>query len=253
MTLTARTRRCLLGVFLMAVAAATAYGADRNIRSITRYYVKPGQGPEFVDLAAKVAELYKKAGVENGFTTWQSQTGRPEYVVVRYYATWAEFDQTLDPKLKPVEADLLRITTRLGASLDHVERVLEEVMTDQSFRPAANAPMPPYVRVLRVEVRPERVDDYLRFIKTEVTPAYQKSGVSMYLLTRTRYGGPASEFRSAVPVANWAEFDGKNPIEKAIGNDGYKALLQKLDPLVVQREASIYKFVPEASYIPSGN
>jgi len=247
-----RAGRCTLATALLALAAVSAFGADRNIRTISRYYTKPGQGQEFVDLATKLVEIYKKAGVEHGWSLWQSQTGAPEYTVVRYYAKWAELDQD-DPKLKPVEAEIARLTSRISHCVDRIERVADEVLPDQSFGLSTQKEMPKYVRVLVTDVKPDRINDMLEAIKTEVTPAYKKSGAALFLFSRTRFGGPTSQVRSVIGIDGWTAFDGKLPLETVLGDAGYKALLQKLGSMTLNQEAFVYKYIPEGSYVPAGS
>jgi hypothetical protein len=243
--------KSLLITSLVLVSAATALAqTQRNIRTIDRFYLKPGRAAEFKELAAKYVEIHKKAGIDEGWSVWQSQTGPSEMVVVSYSAKWAEFDEVSDPKLKSMEADLARLSDRMNQTLDHRTRIIDEIMPEHSMGwPSKD--MPKMVRVLENDVKPDKVTEYMDLIKAEVMPAYKKGGVPMYMLSRTRYGGPASQFRSVIPMESWAAFDGKTPIEKALGESGMKALIQKIGGFVTRQQATIYKFVPEGSYLPA--
>ena len=56
-----------------------------------------------------------------------------------------------------------------------------------------------------------------------------------------------------ISMDKWAELDEPISVEKGLGKEGYKALLGKIRPLIVQAEANEYRFQPELSYLPPQN
>ena len=109
--------------------------------------------------------------------------------------------------------------------------------------------MPKMIRVLTTEVRPDKIKEYFALVKSDILPAYQKSGSKLYQFSETIYGGSNTEVTSIVGMENWAELDGGFGLEKSLGKEGYEALRAKVRPLIVRAEYDEYRFQPELSYL----
>jgi hypothetical protein len=195
--------------------------------------------------------VMKKANPDRAFSMWTSLTGPQEYVLVSYHAKLAELDQTMqqDPKLKDVAAQLAAIGSRINACVESGERYVDEVQTDLSLpRPSDQ---PKMIRLLRTQVKPDQVNNYMSLLKSESLPAMQKAGIKVYSVSRMRYGRPTSEFASVVGLESWADLDGPPPMVRALGEAGYQKYLAKLQPLVDQSEFDIYRHLPDLSYTPA--
>ena len=106
------------------------------------------------------------------------------------------------------------------------------------------------IRVLVTQVRPDKVNDYLALVKSDILPAVKKSGAKDYSITQSRFGEPATVITSVLGFNNWAELDAGVGPQKALGKEGYAALLAKVTPLIVSSEYDIYRFQPDLSYLP---
>lgn len=246
--------RCVfLGSAAAVVAAGLTFatpvlGQTENLRTILRIRVKPDRVGDFRAGVKEYNAVLTKANYDKASTWWRSLSGPSEFVLVRYHAKYAELDQTQDPKLKDVSADLARILARLYASSDSAETIVDEIIADISLpRPAE---IPKMIRSLRTRVKPEHTDAYLALIKSEIVPAVKKSGIKTYLFARTRFGAPSSEFRSATALDKWADLDGPLPIQSAMGADAYQRFLAKLRPMLVESEYNIYVHQADMSYQP---
>src|SRR3979411_2303105 len=83
-----------------AVWAMPMPAQQPNLRSITRYRVKPDRVGDFAAAIKEFNAVLKKGGSDKPYTIWISQSGPREYLQIRYYTKWAELDFTRDPKMK---------------------------------------------------------------------------------------------------------------------------------------------------------
>jgi hypothetical protein len=240
--------RCVLVSALAASLATFASAQNGNIRSITFVSIKPDRIGDFQAELKEVHALMKKNNSTRYTSVWLSLTGPREYAIVSYYSKWSELDAGADPSAKEDAADLARLQTRMVDCASSWRRTIEVIQPDLSLPPGEEAPK--MVRVLTTIVRPEKFDEYLKLIKTDVLPAAQKGGLKTYIFAEAKYGAPNTQVSSVIAMDKWAELDEPMGIEKALGKEGYQALLQKIRPLVVQSEANEYRFQPDLSYLP---
>ncbi|MGH9721432.1 MAG: hypothetical protein ACRD8O_14580 [Bryobacteraceae bacterium] len=231
-----------------AMLVVPALAQTGNIRSIVRYRVKPDRAADFQSAAKEFTGVLKSANYDKGGTWWVALTGPAEYVLVRHHAKWAELDVTRDPKLKEYGADLTRISARMQQCTESVERIVDEVQPDLSL--PRSTEVPKMVRTLLTRVRPDKVDEYMALIKSEVLPAMKKSGAKNYVVAQTRYGAAGAEFSSSTGINSWSDLDGASPLVQAMGEARYQQFLAKLRPLVRETERNVYRHLPELSYLP---
>ena len=184
-------------VWLLPVAALTVPAwaqTEPSIRSISFATIKADRVGDFQAAVKEYAALSKKAGSERYFSLWASNSGPREFVRVDYHAKWAEFDVFQDPKLKDVAGQASAISMRINQTIESSHRVIDVAVPDLSL--PRSGTMPAMVRTLRTRVKPERVNDYIALMKSDLFPAVKKSGVKAYGVSRTRFGGPTNEFRS---------------------------------------------------------
>lgn len=241
--------RALLAIALAASLVTLASAQSGNIRSITFVTVKPDRIGDFQAELKEVHALMKKDNSARYSSVWLSLTGPREYAIVSYYDKWAELDAGADPKTKEDAADLARLQTRMVDCAASWRRTIDVIQPDLSL-PQTGTEMPKMVRVLTTLVRADKYQDYLDLVKSDVLPAAKKSGLTTYLFSETKYGAPNTQVTSVIAMDKWADQDEPLGIEKALGKDGYQALLVKVRPLIVQAEVNEYRFQPELSYLP---
>ncbi len=243
--------RCCALVAALAASLSTFSSAQTgNIRSITFVTVKPDRIGDFQAELKEVHALMKKDNSTRYSSVWLSLTGPREYAIVSYYNKWSELDAGADSATKEDAADLARLQTRMIDCASSWRRTIDEIQPDLSL-PQKSTEMPKLVRVLTTLVRPEKYQDYLDLVKSEVLPAAKKSELTTYQFAETRYGAPNTQVTSVIAMDKWADLDGLIGIEKALGKDGYHALVTKVRPLIVQAEVNEYRFQPELSYLPA--
>jgi hypothetical protein len=183
---------------------------------------------------------------------WASQSGPTEYTLVRYHEKWAELDLTpgQNPKTKDVAGQLSALNARRGQCVEKSERVIELVNQDLSL-PRGTQP-PKMISSLKQRVRPDKYNEFLALLKSDLFPAVRSSGMKIFSVAQTRYGGSRYEFRSTTGMNSWSDLDSTPPIVKAMGEENYQKFLAKLRTMVVNTEYNVYRFLPDLSYIPGG-
>ena len=246
----ATLRKCVLSVAAIALFAAPSWG-QTMIRTITRFRVFPGQTGNYEAAVKEYNEVLRKAGWPQPMTRWRSYTGPSEYALTTYWSKYADLDKVMlqDPKLKDYTGQLAATYTRVLACGESADRIIDEIQADLSI--LSNEP-PPLVRVLRTVVKPDRVNDFTALLKNEALPAVQKSGAKLYMVSRTRLGGPGTEFRSMVGVDNWASLeDGLSVVRRGMSPEKFSSFQQKWGSMVVEYQYDVYRYQPDLSYIPA--
>lgn len=248
-----KRRGCYRCVFAMAAAVsliAPALAQERNIRAVRFYRVKPDRVGDFRAAIKEYTGIVKTGGSSRFYTTWVSLTGPNEYLRVDHYAKWADLDVVAEPKLKEQAADLQRIGIRIIQCTESSERIIEEILPDLSL-PMGD--IPKMVRTQLTRVRPDKINEYLALVKSDVFPAVKKAELKSYSIAQVRYGAPSSEFLTVSGLDNWAQLDERRGIQKAMGEEGYQRFLAKIRPLVLAVEYNMYRFEPDLSYLPAAS
>jgi hypothetical protein len=241
--------RCVFAMVAGALLIAPARAQQGNIQSLRFYSVKADRAADFEAATKEYKTLAAKAGSDRSFTLWRSLTGPLEYVRVDFYTKWADLDFVPDPKLKDQAADMQSITIRILRATENSRRIVTEVQPDLSLPQSGELPV--MIRVLRTQVRPDKVNEYRAQTKSEVLPSVKKAGLKFFSISQARYGAPASEFMTVAGFDSWADLGGGYGVEKAMGPEGYQRYLTAVGQLVVEREFNIYRLVAESSYLPA--
>jgi len=236
---------------LLAAVALIAFClpslAQGNIRTVLFVKVKLGQEGNWAAAVKDYAATFKKAGVEQGFTVWESESGPSQHAVVWYSAKWKEIDEQ-DPKLKPVEADVARLFERLDQVTESLETWIDEMQPDLTIR---SMNIPAYVRVGRTKVISGKMDDVKAIFHDTIYPAIKKAGYTDYGVAMAKYGTPSNEFHTYIGLSGWDELDSPFGTEKGMSPAEYKAFQAKVTPLIESTEWSMWKYQPELSYVPA--
>jgi hypothetical protein len=236
---------------LLAAMAFAAFclpsWAQGNIRTVLFVKVKIGQEESWKAAVKDYVAVVKKAGSEQGFTVWDSQSGPAQHAVVWYSAKWKELDEQ-DPKLKPVEAEMARLFARFDTVTESLDTWIDEMQPDMMVR---SKEVPAMVRVGRTRVVSGKMDELKALFRDQIVPAVKKSGASDYGVAVARFGTPANEIHSYLGLSGWADLDGPIGAEKGMSAAEFKAFGAKLAPLIESTEWSMWKFQPELSYMPA--
>jgi len=199
---------------------------------------------EFVDLQKQFAAELKKAAGPRAWYVFALMSGPRAYIVVRYYQKWADLDQPLTPT-----PQITGLLARINSCVESSERRIDVIDPSLSIR--ETAAIPELIQVVRVSVRPDKVNEYLALAKSVSLPAFKKAGVKRRIFARVRLGGPSTDFVTSTGLEKWADLDGPNPFQKASGEKGYQDYLSKLTPLIYRSQFDLYGYLPDASYVPA--
>jgi hypothetical protein len=82
-------------------------------------------------------------------------------------------------------------------------------------------------------VKPEFLNEWLEFQKTETIPMLKKAGATHRDAWQTGIFGDAGMYAFVVPIDNFTQYDGDNPPLRALGADGARAYAEKNRRFVV--------------------
>jgi hypothetical protein len=245
--MTTTRRACVLSLGCLALLLPLPAQQQPLIRSIVRFRLKPDRVNDFNAVMRERAALLKKAGSERYFTVWVAQSGPREVAVVRYHQKWSELGRSRDPKMAESATAMANLTTRMNACVESAERVIDEIVPDNSMPRMGS--LPPFIRAGRLLAQPGKVNDVLAVLKEETLPAMKKGGVTTWGVARTRYGAPTNELHTYLGLSGWGDLDQPSPMRKALGEEAYQKYLAKLGPMLTSVEYTIYSLNPEMSHM----
>lgn len=219
--------------------------AQGNIRTVLLVKVKLGHDDSWKAAVKDYVALVKKAGSEQQFTVWDSQSGPNQHAVVWYSTKWKEMAED-NPKLKGSEADIATIFRRLDFDTDSLETWIDEMQPDLLIRSRA---IPAFVRTGRTRVVSGKMDEFKALLRDQVLPAVKKSGATDYGVALGRFGTPSNEAHSYLGLNGWADLDGSIGAEKGMTPAEWKAFQAKVAPLIESTQWDIWKYEPDLSYI----
>ena len=217
---------------------------ERNIQVRRYYMVKRGHMADFVSALKEMNAIYKKANVNAPTIVVQSITGPDHFISVRYYEKMSQALANRGDAFKGEhEAEYLAANLRLNALLDSRDTQISERDPEVSL---PRGEIQPYIRVLRSNVKPDKIEEYRNQSKELFAAGVKPSGVKNYTVSRTRAGGPNSEFHSATGLSSLTEMD-ESPIVKAMGQAKYNAWLTRRNALVNRSEVNVYRYRADLS------
>jgi hypothetical protein len=241
-------RRCVLIGLALTVFCLPCL-AQRNLRTILFVKVKLDQEDNWKASVKDYGALMKKAGSEQPYTVWESQTGPHMWAVVWYTANFKEIGQD-NPKLKDSAADMTALFARLNGQTDSLEYWIDEMQPDFGIQ---SKDVPPFVRTGRSRVLPDKMEEMRALFRDQIVPAVKKSGATSYGVAVARFGTPANEFHSFIGVNGWADLDGPLGAEKGMSPAEWKAFLAKVGSVVESTQWDLWKYHSELSYLPPQN
>jgi len=240
--------RAVAAAFLLTVLSVSLPAQEgKNIRTILIVKVKPERRGDWQAASKDFIALKKKAGSDEYFTTWSSETGPDEYAIVWYSAKWKEFDQEQDPKTKDVAGELGSIFARFDGATESMEVWVDEMQPDMVYH--SGGAIPKMVRTSRTRVAADKMTEVLAAFRSDWVPGMKKAGVSDFGLAVARFGTVSNEIHTFAALNAWAEFDSPWGMEKA-GAEAYKAFLAKVRPNTVATEFDVWRYKPELSFQP---
>ena len=238
--------RCLLVAVALTAFCLPTWAQDRNLRTVLLVKVKMDQVDNWKATVKEFAALSKKAGSEQPFTVWESQTGASEYAVVWYSAKWKELGED-NPKLKSSAAELAALFARLNGQTDTLETWIDEMQPDQTVR---SKDVPSMVRTGRTRIMPGKMEEAKALFRDQIVPAFKKAGATSYGIAVARYGTPTNEIHSYLGMSDWGDLDAPFGVEKGMTPAEWKAFQTKVATIIESTEFTVWKYQPDLSYFP---
>ena len=107
---------------------------------------------------------------------------------------------------------------------------------------------PPFVMLRVTYVKPDSMSDFVALQKSDTIPGLQKAGVEWRDAWRSAVVGQPNTVAFITPLKSLSELDGDNPMLKAVGPDGFRAYLEKMNKLIVSTRMYIVKPRPDLGY-----
>ena len=215
---------------------------SRNLITV----VKPDRVADFEAAVKQYNEVYAKSGGKFTRIQYQSLTGPNEFRLVRSYNNWAEMDAQ---STITANAELARIAARINACIERSSTVISEIVPELTLPRPATPPV--LIRISKVRVPRNKVDEWIALWKNEALPAYKKAGIPV-VIRRARMGAPNNEFYVTTRAANWADME-ISATEKAMGKEAYQKLVPKLNAITTTLETNVYRYRADLSYEPPAN
>ena len=111
-------------------------------------------------------------------------------------------------------------------------------------QPAAE---PSWTRVDRVQVRPDMWSEFVKIQREEVNPALQKAGVPWRSVWRTAEFGDIYTELFVTPMANFAQYDGADPLTRALEPRARERLLNKIRRCIVSTQSYAERYREDLS------
>jgi hypothetical protein len=239
--------------------------------SVTRYEVKSDRIVEFEEVEKQVADSFRKAAPTDQFrNVYRNVVGNTaEYWVIAPLSRFAERDgESPDAKFTAAQETSARVNVDLhdrdGSSVGRLNSsrlalYLESTWTsiDRTFSdlnatsPGVSYP-PPYVRCIRVRVRPGTTEQLIANIKTYVLPALKKMNGNTLRVRQTVIGGNVNEFTIAAGFEKWADLDDTAALPKAMGAETFRKFEEKMQAIEINVEEYVLAYQKDLSYYPGG-
>lgn len=108
-------------------------------------------------------------------------------------------------------------------------------------------------RATITHVKSEMLNEWLDLQKNEVVPALKKAGVKTRTVYVSNVFGNAGEYLAVQPFEKYAEFDGDNPVVKALGAAGAARLGEKLRKCILNQNSFVTARLDDISNVIGGS
>jgi hypothetical protein len=220
--------------------------------NVTRYEVRRDRIPEFEEVEKQIAGSFKKAAPTDQFRNiYRDIVGNTaEYWVITPLSKFAERDGQSPYAKITTEQERAARGARLAQYLESARTSVDRTFSDlNATSPGVSYP-PPYVRYIRVRVRPGTTEQLIANVKTDVLPALKKmNGISLRV-RQTVIGGNVNEFTVAAGFAKWAELDDATALPKAMGAETFRKFEEKMQAIETNVEEYVLAYQKDLSYYP---
>ena len=208
----------------------------------------PGMTAEFEALQKERVAMYKSENYKGSRQVYQTIRGNNhEYRVITPLNKFGDLDdaQQIGP-----DGWSDSWFSRIFKTIDNRTAGIYQVRADLSV-PDPPDRTPGMTLLIITEVNYGKAAEYEAVMK-EIQAAYKKvneTGLGVY---RSRIGASRRAWVSAYSLDNWADLDTPGPLRRALGEEGVRKLLSKLQGVVGSSQRIVIRHRPDLSYSGGG-
>lgn len=247
---TRRTMLLLAAAGLLAVPALAETSAKPEQPKMlhrTTFSVKPEKAPEFQELIRdRIIPGYEKIGHE--MSTWRGSGAMGDLFRFTFVSTnnsFAELEKGPrwgeamgEGRAADTWARFRDCITSMESSMDRIRWDLSYSKSDEPTKMAV---------IVNLIAAPGKNAEIEAFFKNDVIAAHKKVGSKGFLVRQNLFGGAGErQYMVSVPIDNYAELDKGSALTRALGEEGWAKLRDRISPLfssveyfVAQRQADL--------------
>jgi hypothetical protein len=226
--------------------------SEERLYTVTVYSAKPEMWSEALRFIKGEAVPANVKGGRKHMEVWTSVYGQSyESWFILPLENFAALDKPDDVLLKGLGSrEAVAAFWNKARSLNtSVRQFVIRVRPDLSYiKP--DAPTPRLAHFNTVEVAYGRRLEYENWAKSDVLPAFKKSGYYGQIRASILGTGAAFSSFSIVPAENFAALDKTDALEQVLGKDGAAKVTTKMQGVITRIERRVLLFRPDLSILP---
>ncbi len=125
--------------------------------------------------------------------------------------------------------------------------------TPQQTAPKPSASGQMFVTLRVTDVKPDMMSEYVALQKSDTIPGLKKAGIEWRDVWRAAVVGSPGTVATVMPLKSLADLDGDPPMKKALGDDGYRAYMDKMSKVIASTRVYIVRARPDLGYKNEAN
>jgi hypothetical protein len=216
-------------------------------RCTTTTKVKPEKRQEFEGYLKQLMAAHRKGGTP-WFLTLQTVAGETaEYTTLVPVMRFADLDRPPVPVAVLGQAAWERLSRRAERCYSAQTREYSTPLSALEID-GDEAALDSYWVEARSQVAPDRMDDYLGWLKQDYRPALEKVGVTGFRVAIAVFGSSGGEVVSMRMLRSLAEIDEGSILSRALGDDGARAVIARATGMVGTTSTRILRARVDLSY-----
>jgi len=211
-------------------------------------HVRADMVNEWLDLQKnEVVPVLKKGGWKSR-TVYNTSIGNgQEYVIIRPFDKYAEFDAD-GAQVKVLGAvAAARLAEKLRKCILNTSNYVSTRLADLSTAIDGSAP-PARIVTTRIRVAPGKMEDLQNVIKAELTPGFKKAKLPI-TVSRRGMGANPNDLIITSPISKYADLDGESAFQRALGGrEAAARVFAKFTGLATPVETLVRTRVAELSF-----
>ena len=225
-------------------AAAQSGGEPPAMLDVGVVRLIPGMTAEFDALQKERVAMYKSEDYKGSRQVYQTVRGyNHEYRVITPLNKYGDLDDTQQVGPDGWSDGWF---SRVFRTIDNRTASISQVRSDLSV-PDPPDRTPGLVLLIISEVNYGKAAEYESVMK-EIQAAYKKVNATGFGVYRSRIGNNRRDWVLAFTLDNWADLDTPSTLTRALGEEGVRELLSKLQGVVGNSQRIVIRHRPDLSY-----